>query len=116
MFTASNFAPTWKITRLGGETSSFIQFEELIKAFDRHDLDTLWRLVQERFDAEDLKDRKEMQLWINLRRLYEPDTNDDFWKFSCSCPGTKWFYYDSCEVYHVSTSDGVDAFMFAEKE
>ena len=52
IYTAKNFAPTWKITRLGGETSSFIQFEDLIKACDRSDLDMLWKLVQERFKAD----------------------------------------------------------------
>ena len=116
VYTAKNFAPCWKITRLGGETSSFVQFAELIKACDRDDLDTLWRLVQERFNAGRLKDSKEMQLWVELRRLYEPNKNDKYWKFESSCPGTTWLYYDSSEVHHVSTKNGVDVFMFAEKE
>jgi hypothetical protein len=29
---------------------------------------------------------------------------------------TTWTYYDKCEVHHVSTTDKVDVFMFAEKE
>ena len=116
VFTARNFAPTWKITRLNGETSSFIQFSELIKACDIDDLNTLWRLVQDRFNADKLKDMKEMQLWVDLRRLYEPDINDRFWKFESPCVKNSSFYYDAREVHHVSTTDGVDAFMFAEKE
>lgn len=116
VFTTKNFASTWKITRLGGESSSFIQFEDLIKACDRDDLDTLWKLVNERFKADTLKDMKEMQLWVDLRRLYEPDLNDKYWKFDSSDLNTTWTYYDKCEVHHVSTIAKVDVFMFAEKE
>lgn len=116
IYTAKNFASTWKITRLGGETSSFIQFEDLIKACDRSDLDMLWKLVQERFKADNFKDVKEMQLWVDLRRLYEPDPSDNYWKFEAIYLDTTWTYYDSCEVHHVSTKAGVDAFMLLEKE
>jgi hypothetical protein len=116
VYTAKNFASTWKIIRLGGESSSFIQFEDLLKACDRDDLDTLWKLVNERFKAETLKDMKEMHLWVDLRRLYEPDLNDKYWKFDASDLNTTWTYYDKCEVHHVSTTKKVDVFMFAEKE
>jgi hypothetical protein len=114
--TSKNFSPTWKITRLGGEISSFIQFEDLIKACDRSDLDMLWKLVDERFKADTLKDMKEMQLWVDLMRLYEPDLKDSYWKFEATDLHTTWSYYDSCEVHHVSTTARVDVFMFAEKE
>ena len=111
-----NFAPTWKITRLGGKTSSFIQFEDLIKVCDRNDLDMIWKLVDERFKADTLKDMKEMQLWVDLRRFYEPYLKDSYWKFEATDLHTTWSYYDLCEVHHVSTTAGVDVFMFAEKE
>lgn len=116
VYKAKTFASTWKIIRLGGESSSFIQFEDLLKACNRDDLDTLWKLVNERFKADTLKDMKEMQLWVDLRRLYEPDLNDKYWKFDASDLNTTWTYYDKCEVHHVSTTDRVDVFMFAEKD
>jgi hypothetical protein len=111
VFTAKNFASTWKVTRLGGESSSFIQFEDLIKACDIDDLDTLWKLVNERFKADTLNDMKEMQLWVDLRRLYEPYLNDKYWKFDTSDLNTTWTYYDKFEVHHVSTTAKVDVFM-----
>ena len=76
----------------------------------------LWKLVDERFKADTLKDMKGMQLWVDLRRLYEPDLKDSYQKFEAKDLHTTWSYYDSCEVHHVSTKAGVDAFMFAEKE
>nr|GEW32488.1 hypothetical protein [Tanacetum cinerariifolium] len=39
----------WKIIRVGGITQAFQSFEDVLKDFDRKDLDTLWRLVKERF-------------------------------------------------------------------
>ena len=56
------------------------------------------------------------KLWVDLRRLYEPDPNDSYWKFEATDLHTTWSYYDSCEVHHVSTTAGVDVFMFVEKE
>jgi hypothetical protein len=76
----------------------------------------VWKLVQERFKADNFKDMQEMQLWVYLRRLYEPDPNDSYLKFEATDLNTTWTYDDSCEVNHVSTKAGVDAFMFAEKE
>ena len=70
------FGSTWKITRLGGETASFIQFEDLIRSCDREDLDTLWKLVKDKFKSGDLKDVKEKELWVHFQRLYEPDKSD----------------------------------------
>jgi hypothetical protein len=57
-----------------------------------------------------------MQLWVDLRRLYEPNLHDKYWKFDASDLNTTWSYYDKCEVHHVSTTNKVDVFMFAEKE
>nr|GEY83236.1 hypothetical protein [Tanacetum cinerariifolium] len=37
----------WKITRLGGSTSSYQFFVDMLKHFDREDLNQLWALVKE---------------------------------------------------------------------
>nr|GEW32146.1 hypothetical protein [Tanacetum cinerariifolium] len=39
----------WKIIRVGGITEAYQSFEDMSKSFDREDLDSLWRLVKERF-------------------------------------------------------------------
>ena len=76
-----DFAPTWKITRICGETVYSMQFEYHIRSCDRDDLDTLRKMVNDRYMAGKLQDDKEKELWVQFQRLYEPDINDRFWKF-----------------------------------
>ncbi|GJZ71017.1 hypothetical protein Tco_0634868, partial [Tanacetum coccineum] len=53
--------------------------EEVYK-FDRDDLDKLWSLVKERFSSTDPTNDKERTLWVELKRLFEPDIDDILWK------------------------------------
>nr|GFB78333.1 hypothetical protein [Tanacetum cinerariifolium] len=39
----------WKIIRVGGITKAYQSFEDMLKGFDREDLDALWRLVKKNF-------------------------------------------------------------------
>ncbi|GKC28656.1 hypothetical protein Tco_1035950, partial [Tanacetum coccineum] len=55
-------------------------FDDMLKKFDRDDLDKLWSLVKERFNSTDHMDDKERTLWVELKRLFEPDTDDILWK------------------------------------
>ncbi|GJZ08301.1 hypothetical protein Tco_0542584 [Tanacetum coccineum] len=63
----------WKIIRVGNHTEVYQVFEDMLKNFDREDLDKLWSLVKERFNSPGLTDDKEKELWVELKRLFEPD-------------------------------------------
>nr|GEY80337.1 hypothetical protein [Tanacetum cinerariifolium] len=56
-------------------------------------------------------------LQVELKSLYEPDTDDTLWKLHryMHDPLT-WRLYDTCGVYHVSTEKEMDIFMLVEKE
>nr|GEW28244.1 hypothetical protein [Tanacetum cinerariifolium] len=41
----------WKIIKVGGITQAYQSFEDMLKVFDREDLDALWRLVKEKFST-----------------------------------------------------------------
>ncbi|GKB40089.1 hypothetical protein Tco_0885031 [Tanacetum coccineum] len=66
----------WKIIRVGNHTKVYQVFEDMLKNFDKEDLDKLWSLVKERFNSQRLTDDKEKELWIELKRLFEPDDTD----------------------------------------
>ncbi|GJT37437.1 hypothetical protein Tco_0937302 [Tanacetum coccineum] len=53
---------------------------EMLKKFERDDLDKLWDLVKERFRTTEPTDDKEKELWVELKRLFEPDNDDTLWK------------------------------------
>ncbi|GKF94701.1 hypothetical protein Tco_0284401, partial [Tanacetum coccineum] len=88
-----------------------------LKKFDRDDLDKLWSLVKERFSLTYPTDDKERTLWVKLKRLFEPDTDDILWKLLryMHDPLT-WRLYDTCGVHRVSIDKGDDIFMFDEKD
>nr|GEX21396.1 hypothetical protein [Tanacetum cinerariifolium] len=73
-------------------------------------------LVQERFNSIELTEDKEREIWVELKRLFEPDTNDELWESQKHIHDITWRMYDTCEVHHVSTKDGVDIYMLAERE
>ncbi|GKA59395.1 hypothetical protein Tco_0758708 [Tanacetum coccineum] len=69
-------------------------FEDMLKRFDRDDLEKLWDLVKKKFSSTEPKIDKEK------RYMHDP---------------LKWRLYDTCGVHHVSTERGHDIFMLVEK-
>nr|GFA05582.1 hypothetical protein [Tanacetum cinerariifolium] len=70
----------WKIIRVRGITKAYQNFEDMLKGFDREDLVALWNLVKEKFNSAVPSEDKEKALWVELKRLFEPDANDVHWK------------------------------------
>nr|GEU89330.1 hypothetical protein [Tanacetum cinerariifolium] len=56
--------------------SGFIPTADLIKQLDREDLNQLWALVKEYLSIKLATSEKEMELWVELKRMYEPDPED----------------------------------------
>nr|GEU55571.1 hypothetical protein [Tanacetum cinerariifolium] len=70
----------WKIIRVWGITKAYQSFEDILKGFDIEDLVALWNLVKEKFSSAVPSVDKEKALWVELKRLFEPDTYDLLWK------------------------------------
>nr|GEX23624.1 hypothetical protein [Tanacetum cinerariifolium] len=66
----------WKIIRLGGSTTIYQFFIDMLKHFDREDLNQLWTLVKETLSIRQATSDKGKELWVELKRLYEPDVED----------------------------------------
>nr|GEU33716.1 hypothetical protein [Tanacetum cinerariifolium] len=47
-----------------------------LQKFNREDLDKLWCLVKETYSTTEVIDKKAKELWVELKRLYEPDSRD----------------------------------------
>ncbi|GJW87548.1 hypothetical protein Tco_0162888 [Tanacetum coccineum] len=76
----------------------------------------LWSLVKEKFNSIEPTDDKERKIWVELKRLFEPDIDDELWKLQNHIHDLTWKLYDSCGVHHVSTEKGIDIYMLVEKE
>ncbi|GKB34632.1 hypothetical protein Tco_0879574 [Tanacetum coccineum] len=72
---------------------------------------------QERFSTTKPTDDKEMELWVKLKTLFDPDDGDTIWKLQRYMRDPLvWRLYDTCGVHHVSSVKGHDIFMLVEKD
>ncbi|GKA53157.1 hypothetical protein Tco_0746472 [Tanacetum coccineum] len=107
----------WRIIRVGNHTEAYQIFADMLKKFDRDDLVKLWDLVKERFSTTEPTDDKEKELWVKLKKLFEPDSDDTLWKLQRYMHDLLvWRLYDTCGVRHVSLVRGHDIFMLVEKD
>ncbi|GJR40928.1 retrovirus-related pol polyprotein from transposon TNT 1-94 [Tanacetum coccineum] len=107
----------WKIIRVGNHTKVYQIFKDMLKNFDRDDRVNYYSLVHERFNSTKPTEDKERELWVELKRLFEPDDDDILWKLQRYMHDPlKWRLYDTCVVHHVSTERGHDIFMLVEKD
>nr|GFB63203.1 hypothetical protein [Tanacetum cinerariifolium] len=75
--------------------------------FDREDLHQLWTLVKETLSIKQATKDKEKELWVELKRLFEPDFKDQLWTHNQALmhDPLEWKLYDTCGVHHVFTKD-----------
>nr|GEX40274.1 hypothetical protein [Tanacetum cinerariifolium] len=71
----------WKIIRLGGHTGAYQFFVDMLNQFDRDALHQLWILVKETLSIKQYIRDKEKELWVELKRLFEPDSEDQLWTY-----------------------------------
>nr|GEW35786.1 copia protein [Tanacetum cinerariifolium] len=77
----------------------------------------LWSLVKETLSKRPATSEKEMELWVELSRLYEPNVEDQLWTHTQNFihAPAEWKLYDKCGVHQV-TSKEKDIFMLVEKD
>nr|GEW56002.1 hypothetical protein [Tanacetum cinerariifolium] len=83
----------------------------------KEDLNQLWTLVKQTLSSRPPTSDKEMELWVELSRLYEPDEDDQLWTHTQTLmhAPVEWKLYDSCGVHHVAAKDN-EIFMLVEKD
>nr|GEY56907.1 ribonuclease H-like domain-containing protein [Tanacetum cinerariifolium] len=107
----------WKIIRLGGNTAVYQFFIDMLKHFDREGLNQLWTLMKETLSIRHATSDKEKELWVDLKRLYEPDVEDQLWTQTQALMHNpvEWRLYDTCGVHHVLSIDQ-EIFTLVERD
>nr|GEV10264.1 hypothetical protein [Tanacetum cinerariifolium] len=107
----------WKIIRLGGHAAVYQFFVDMLKQFDKEDLHQLWTLVKETLSIKQATKDKEKELWVELKRFFEPDFEDQLWTHTQALmhDSLDWKLYDTCGVQHVSTKDQ-EIFLLVERD
>nr|GEU75399.1 putative ribonuclease H-like domain-containing protein [Tanacetum cinerariifolium] len=77
----------------------------------------LWTLVKETFSIRQAPKDKEKELWVKIKRLFEPDFKDQLWTHNQAFmhDPLDWKLYDICGVHHVFTKDQ-EIFMLVERD
>nr|GEV81572.1 hypothetical protein [Tanacetum cinerariifolium] len=106
----------WQIIRLGGSSACYQSFIDLLKQLDREDLNQLWDLVKEYLSIRPAISEKEMELWVELKKLYEPDREDQLWTLTQNFMDApvELKLYDLSGVHHLTAKDK-EIFMLVEK-
>nr|GFD22036.1 hypothetical protein [Tanacetum cinerariifolium] len=91
--------------------------KEMMQHFDKEDLTQLWTLVKETLCIRHATSDKEKELWVELKRLYEPDFKDQLWTHTQALmhDPVEWRLYDTCGVHHVLTRDQ-EIFMLVKRD
>nr|GFA21997.1 hypothetical protein [Tanacetum cinerariifolium] len=107
----------FKNNQTRNHTEVYQFFDDMLKVFDMDYLVQLWYLVKERFSSTKPNDDKDRVLWVELKRLFKPDADDELQKLQRYMHDPpKWRLYDICGVFHVSIERGHDIFMLVEKD
>nr|GFB71393.1 hypothetical protein [Tanacetum cinerariifolium] len=80
----AKFAEVWKQVEdfipMGlKEEAERLKRKDLLRQLDREDLNQLWALVKEYLSIRPTSSDREMELWVELKRMYEPDPKDQMW-------------------------------------
>ncbi|GJS27253.1 hypothetical protein Tco_0487873 [Tanacetum coccineum] len=68
--------------------------------------EVIWSLVKEKFNSTEPTDDKEREIWVELKRLFEPDTDDELWKLQKHIHDLTWKLYILVEIASVPTEEG----------
>nr|GFA34533.1 hypothetical protein [Tanacetum cinerariifolium] len=101
--------PRFKIIRVDETHQLYISFTTLLKNFDREDLETLWRIVKDRFSTSKPTNFSDEYLLLTLRTMFkEPDGQDAIWRNQKSVYGLalvkRWKLLTSCGVHVITLS------------
>nr|GFA71793.1 hypothetical protein [Tanacetum cinerariifolium] len=111
--------PRFKIIRADETHQFYISFATLLKNFDREDLETLWRIVKDRFSTSKPTNFSDEYILLTLKTMFEePDGQDAIWRNQKSVHGLalvkRWKLLASCGV-HVITFSTVQLFLLVKR-
>nr|GEW92568.1 hypothetical protein [Tanacetum cinerariifolium] len=101
--------PRYKIIRVDDTHQLYINFTTLLKNFDREDLETLWRIVRDRFSTSKPTNFSDEYLLLTLKTMFEePDGQGAIWRNQKSVHGLalvkRWKLLTSCGVHVITLS------------
>nr|GEX66391.1 hypothetical protein [Tanacetum cinerariifolium] len=70
----------YQIIRTDGSSNMYMFFRQMLKSFDREDLEDLYKLVKAKYRSTRLVVDLDLLLWGDLKTMFEPHVEDAVWR------------------------------------
>ncbi|GJT86274.1 hypothetical protein Tco_1067991 [Tanacetum coccineum] len=104
----------YQIVRADGSSKMYSVFSQMLKSFDREDLEDLYKMVKAKYGSTRLVEDLDLILYGDLKTMFEPHVEDPVWKNQDNYNVLNWKLYDSCGV-HSLRMEHVYIHMLVEK-
>ncbi|GJW03045.1 hypothetical protein Tco_1561901 [Tanacetum coccineum] len=105
----------YQIMRADGKSQMYMFFSQILKNFDREDLEDLYKLVKAKFESTKPVEDLDLLLWGDLKTMFEPHVEDAVWRNQQAYKVLDWKLYDSCGV-HSLRMQHMQIYMLVEKK
>ncbi|GJW33793.1 hypothetical protein Tco_0053825 [Tanacetum coccineum] len=105
----------YQIIRADGKSQIYRVFSQMHKSFSMEDLEDLYKLVKAKYRSTRPVEDLDLILYGDLKTMFEPHVEDQFWKNQDNYNVLDWKLYDSCRV-HSLRMQHVYIHMLVEKK
>ncbi|GKE50899.1 hypothetical protein Tco_1486055 [Tanacetum coccineum] len=105
----------YQIMRADEKSQTYIIFSQMLKIFDRQDLEDLYKLVKAKYESTRPVEDLDLLLWGDLKTMFEPHVEDKVWRDQQEYKVLDWKLYDSCGV-HSLRMQHMQIYMLVEKK
>ncbi|GJR31409.1 putative reverse transcriptase domain-containing protein [Tanacetum coccineum] len=105
----------YQIFRGDGSSKNYRVLSEMLEEFDRQDVEELYRLVKEIYNASS-PEGYDLMLWGDLYTLFESDEEDVIWKNQHEYNVISWRLCDFCGIHILLMENGLAIHMLTEKK
>ncbi|GJY62070.1 hypothetical protein Tco_0462727 [Tanacetum coccineum] len=105
----------YQIIRADGKSQMYMIISQMLKSFDREDLEDLYKLVKARYGSTRPVESMDYLLWNDMKIMFEPHVEDQVWKLQHGYNVLEWKLYDSCGV-HFLRMQSMQIYMLVEKK
>ncbi|GKC47734.1 hypothetical protein Tco_1065456 [Tanacetum coccineum] len=105
----------FQIIRANRSAKRYSSFIQMLRDFNREDLETLWKLVKAKHGYTRPEEGYERVLWGDLKTMFEPDVEDMVWISLQENKVLIWKLFDSRGVHFVRFQS-IHIFMLVEKK
>nr|GEZ39112.1 hypothetical protein [Tanacetum cinerariifolium] len=105
---------TYHITRADGSTIRYTSMINLLENIDREDLETLWKLVKDKYGNTRPEEGYKRVLWGDLKVMFEPDIESEVWRKLQGHKLSVWKLFSSCGVHFVKFKN-LHIFLLVDK-